>query len=192
MAKLAAAMSSPDANVSNIESVIAKVKLSLRDVSQMFGGTRELVLAMTSELTDRMCAPLAGIPTGADLGERLCEFGDQVLELCAISHWRSLYRIAVTESIRQTGLAGDFHELGPGRLAKRLAGFLRAAQEEGALACGDPHLLASHLLSPLLGGLGTSEEVAPWFAMSAIARRAYVRSLVNVFCHGITGARELW
>lgn len=187
--KVATEMLDSDAHITNIESVIAKSGLSLREVSITFGGTRELFLAMTSELTDRMSAPLAVISMSADLRERLLEFGEHVLELCATSHWRALYRIAVTESIRQTGLAHDFQELGPGRLTQRLAGFLRRAQEEGALASADPHLLASHFLSPLLANLD-SESSTPGPAISRAARRRYVRSLVDLFCGGVNGGRQ--
>lgn len=182
-------MLDPEAHITNIESVIAKSGVSLREVSLKFGGTRGLILAMTSELMDRMSAPLAVISMSADLRERLLEFGEHVLELCATSHWRALFRIAVTESIRQTGLARDFQEVGPGRLTQLLAGFLRNAQEEGVLASADPHLLASHFLSPLLAN-PDGESSRPGSAMSRADRSQYVRCLVDLFCRGINGARK--
>src|SRR5215469_13450998 len=88
MAKLAAVMRDPNARITNIESVIAKVGLSLREISLGLGGTRELILVMTSELADRMSAPLSAISMSADLRERLVVFGEHVVELCATSHWR--------------------------------------------------------------------------------------------------------
>lgn len=189
IAKLAAEMRASEAHITSIESVIAKSGVSLWEVSLEFGGTRELILAMTSELTDRMSAPLAVTSMSADLRERLLDFGEQVLGLCATSHWRALYRIAVTESIRHTGLARDFHEVGPGRLTQRLAGFLRMAQKEGALASADPHFLASYFLSPLLPSLD-SESSTPGLAISGVARSRYVRSLVDLFCRGVNGGRQ--
>lgn len=189
IARLAAAIREADTHITNIESAIATIGVSPREISLQFGGTRELILAMTSELTDRMSAPLAAVSMSADLRERLLAFAEHVLELCATSHWRGLCRIVVTDSIRKTGLARDFHEAGPGRLVRALAAFLRMAQEEGALASGDPHLLASHFLSPLIADLPQAGSCTHGCPPSPVVRSAYVRSLVDLFCHGINRAR---
>jgi hypothetical protein len=185
IAKVAAVMSDPDAHITNIESAIAKAGVSLQEISLRFGGTRALILAMTSELTNMMSVPLAALSVSMGLKECLLSFGEHVAELCATSHWRGLFRIAVTESIRQTGLAREFHEVGPGRLTQRLAAVLHIAREEGALVSGDPHLLASHFLAPLILGLNAGCGPRPGPPPGKAARIAYVRSLVDVYCRGI-------
>ncbi|HEX5458936.1 MAG TPA: TetR/AcrR family transcriptional regulator C-terminal domain-containing protein [Steroidobacteraceae bacterium] len=191
VARLAAALREPDARITNIESAIAKSGVSLRDISLHFGGTRELILAMASELADRMAAPLAALSVTADLRARLLEFGEHVLELCATSHWRGLYRIGVTESIRKTELARELHEAGPGKLVQHLAAFLRMAQEGGALGAGDPLLLAGHFLSPLIAAHDPVDGLMPGSPPGAVARGTYVRNLVDLFCHGINRTRQL-
>jgi AcrR family transcriptional regulator len=191
MAELATVLRDSDASITNIESAIAKTSVSLQEISARFGGKRELILAMASQLSDSMSAPLTIGSTKPDLRQRLLEFGQCMTDIYATSHLRGLYRIAVTESIRHTGLARDFHEVGLGRLTQRLADFLRIAQAEGALGSGDPHLLASHFLSPLRANLDVADTFSHDLATSPVARGAYVRNVVDLFCRGINRGRQL-
>jgi AcrR family transcriptional regulator len=190
MAELATVLRSTDASTTNIESAIARTSVSVQAISASFGGKRELILAMVSQLSDSMSAPLTIGSTNPDLRQRLLEFGRRVTDIHATSHWRGLYRIAMTESTRHTGLASDFHEVGPGRLTRRLADFLRIAQAKGALGSGDPHMLASHFLSPLRANLDATDTISRDLATSAVARDAYVRNVVDLFCGGINGGKQ--
>lgn len=189
LAELAAVLRDADASITHIESAIARTSISPQEISARFGGTRELILAMASQLADSMCAPLTPRAQKLDLRKRLLEFGERVTDILATWHSRGLYRIAVTESIRHTGLARDFHEAGPGRLTQRLAEFLRSAQAQGVLRSADPHLLASHLLS----SLRANPDVADSLLHNAPTRRragiAHVRNVIDLFLHGIGGGR---
>jgi hypothetical protein len=191
MAKLATVLRDCDASTTNIESAIATAGVSVQEISARFGGTRELILALASELSDSMSALLTTDSTKPGLRQRLLEFGQCVTDIYVTSHWGALYRIAVTESIRHTGLGRDFHEVGPGRLTQRLADFLRIAQAEGALGSADPHLLASHFLSPLRAILDVAATFSHDLATSPVACRAHVRNVVDLFCRGINRGKQL-
>lgn len=191
MAELATVLRDCDASTTNIESAIARTGIPVHEIIAKFGGTRELILAMASQLSDSMSAPLAAGSTKLGLRQRLLEFGQCVTDIYATSHWRALYRIAVTESIRHTGLGRDFHEVGPGRLTQRLVHFLQIAQAEGALGCADPHLLASHFLSPLRAIPEVAATFSHDLATSPVAGGAYVRNVVDLFCRGINGGKQL-
>jgi hypothetical protein len=190
MAELANLLRDSDEGTTNIESVIARTSISLQEISAIFGGTRELLLAMVSQLSDSMSAPLASGSTKIDSRQRLLEFGQCVSEIYANSHLRGLYRIAITESIRHTGLGRDFYAVGPGRLTERLADFLQIAQAEGAIRRADPHLLASDFLSLLRANL-VADTFPHDLAIHPVAGDAYVRNAVDVFCRGINGAGQL-
>lgn len=107
MAELATVLNKPNGNTTSIESALAETSVSPKEISAEFGGNRELILAMVSELSDTMSAPLAGGSTRSDLRQRLLEFGQRVTDIYANSHLRTLYRIAITESSRHTGLGRD-------------------------------------------------------------------------------------
>lgn len=185
MAELAAVLRNANGNTTNIESAIAQTDISAREISASFGGNRELILAMVSELSDSMSAPLAGGSTKRDVRQRLLDFGQRVTDIYATSHLRSLYRIAITESIRHTGLGRDFYEVGPGRLTERLAKFLQTAQAEGELGSAAPRLLASHFLASLRTNLDVADTLS--HGLAPVADRAYVRNVVDLFFHGIDG-----
>jgi hypothetical protein len=187
MAELARVLHDADAGTTNIESAIARTNISPQEISATFGGKRELLLAMVSHLSDSMSAPLADSSTNHDLRQQLLEFGQSVADVYANSHLRGLYRIAITDSIRHTGLARDFHEAGPGRLTRRLADFLQTAQAEGALRCADPQLLASHFLSLLRANLSVADTFPHDLAARPVADDAYVRNAVDLFFRGING-----
>ena len=190
MAELAVVLRDSDATITNIEAALAKTSVSLQEVCANFGGTRELILAMASELSDSMSASLSSGSTQSDLRQRLLEFGQCVTDVYATSHWRTLWRIAVTESIRRTGMGRDFHEVGLGRLRQRLADFLQIAQAQGALGSADPQLLASHFLSPLGAIRDGAATFSHDFSTGPVVGSAHVRNVVELFCRGINGGRQ--
>lgn len=188
IAELATVLRSSNGSTTNIESAIAKTSVSAQEIAAEFGGNRNLILAMVSQLSDAMSAPLTIGSSKAGLRQRLLEFGQCVTDIYATSHLRDLYRIAITESIRHTGLGRDFHEVGPGRLTQRLADFLQVAQAEGALGSADPHLLASHLLASLRANLDIADTFS--HATSRVADVTYVRNVVDLFFDGIDGGTQ--
>ncbi len=191
MAAVAAVLRDSGASITNIESAIARAGVSAQEISASFGGNRELLLAMVSQLSDAMSTPLAASSTQPDVRQRLLEFGQCVTKHYAASHLRGVYRIAITESIRHTGLGCDFYEVGPGRLMQRLAEFLQIAQADGALRRADPHLLASHFLSLLRANLDVADSFPHDPANEAVAGDAYVRNAVELFCRGLKGGRRV-
>lgn len=189
VAAVAVALRDAGTSITNIESAIARTRVSEREVSEVFGSRRELLVEMVAQLSDSMCAPLEMEPTGPDWSLRLCAFGERVAEHYATSYLRSLYRIAITESIRHTGLGRDFYDAGPGRIKDRLTEFLRAAQAQGALRCSDPAAASRHFLSLLRVRLDEADSF-PRDVDRFAATHAYVQSVIDVFSHGIGGRRQ--
>lgn len=177
MQEVAKVLRDTDAST-NIESAVLRSSVSMQEVADTFGSSRDLLLAMVAELSEVMSASLAADSMQLGLRERLIEFGQCVADIYATSHLRNLYRIAITESIRHTGLGRDFYDAGPGRLAQHLAAFLAAAQTAGELRRADPHLLASHFLSLLRASVDLVE-----FCPRDLA--ADVFAVVDVFCDGV-------
>jgi hypothetical protein len=186
MAELATALRRSNVDATNIESAIAKTSFSAQEISATFGGNRELIVAMVSELSDSMSAPLTTSSTKSDVGQRLIDFGQRVTDIYASSHLRAVYRIAITESSRHTGLGRDFYGAGPGRLTQHLTEYLQGAQAEGVIGPGDPHLLADHFLSSLRANLDLADTFSNGVVTSPAAQSTYVRNVVELFFHGIT------
>jgi AcrR family transcriptional regulator len=189
MAELAAVLRNADASTTSIESAIAKSDVSADEVAAHFDSRRELVLAMVSQLTDELSAPLRESASRSNMRTRLIDFGERVAEGYATSHLRALYRIAITESIRHTGLGRDFYEIGPGRLLEHVASFLKMGQNEGVVRSGAPHLLASHLLALLRTHLDDPDACPNELAVAS-NRASYARDAVDLFCRGIHAGKQ--
>jgi hypothetical protein len=71
MAELAAVLRDSDATITNIESAIFRAGVQMEDISATFGGTRELLLAMASQLSESMLASLTIDSTHPDFRQRL-------------------------------------------------------------------------------------------------------------------------
>lgn len=177
MEEVAHALLDPAAGT-NIESAILKSNISMQEIVDTFGSKQQLLIAMVAQLSDAMSATLTANSTQPELRERLLEFGQCVARTYASSHLRNLYRIAITESIRHTGLGRDFYDAGPGRLTQRLAESIKAAQARGELRRADPQLLASHFLSLLRANV----DMAAFFPGDL---GADVSAVVDVFCDGV-------
>ena len=185
MAKLVTVMSAAGMEFTNIEAALGRAGFSQRDITEQFGSNRELLLAMVMQLSDSMAAPLNSVSSKTNWRLCLLEFGERVSKTYSNSHLRTLYRIAITESIRHTGLERDFYEAGPGRLTQRLASFIASAQVEGAIRGDSPQMMASHFLSLLRVDLDGADAAPPHSGTPASAD--HVRSVVNVFSGGIGG-----
>lgn len=178
---LVKALSNASGRMTNIESVIAESGVSAQDIAATFASNRELILEMASQLSESMSSALGPASTSADLRQRLIELGQRVTEVYS-SYLRGLYRIAITESIRHTGLGRDFYDIGPGRLEQRLADFLQAAQLRNLLDGGNHHLLASHFLAALRANLDIADTFVPATNPAATTQ---VHHVVDLFLNGI-------
>ncbi len=183
VAELVNVLSHAPVRTTNIESAIAETSVSVQDIATHFGSNRELILSLVLQLSDSMLAALAPASSPAEIRQRLLEFGQRVTDVYS-SYLRSLYRIAITESIRHTGLGRDFYDVGPGRLTQHLTEFLQTAQAEGALGAGNPHLLASHFLASLRANLDIADTFLP---ATNLAAHAHVQQVVDLFLDGLNG-----
>ena len=182
VAELVKVLSHAHARTTNIESAVAQTGVSAQEIATHFGSNRQLILAVVSQLSDSMGAALPPASTAAEVRQHLLGFAGRVTDVYS-SYLRSLYQIAITESIRHTGLGRDFFDVGPGRLTQHLADFLQAAQAEGALGAGDPQLLASHFLAALRANLDIADTFLP---ETNPAAQAHVQKVVDLFLDGTT------
>ena len=154
MAAVAESLRQMAETATNIQSVVNRTDISAQDVIGEFGSMHGLTLALVSQLTDALSRPLQELPQGKEeFTDCLLRFGQGLAEAYCSSHVRALYRIAITESMRNSALAPDFFEAGPNLLTQRLASFLEGAHQAGAIRLGDSRLAADYFLSLMRAGL---------------------------------------
>lgn len=195
LSEAADALRVADSGITSIEAVIATTDLSSQEIADAFGSNRGLVIALAEMLAASMLEPLEGCTTVASFRQKLLAFGHRVTNEHSASQLKSLYRIALTEVIRNTGIGRDFYRHGPGLLTDGLARFFKDAQTAGIVLEEDCHALASHLLALLRASFDLSDTFPSDMSKGTSKELSYeqgdVPQIVDLFCAGIhTGAQN--
>ncbi|HSV58682.1 MAG TPA: TetR/AcrR family transcriptional regulator C-terminal domain-containing protein [Variovorax sp.] len=191
LSEVADALQAADSGVRSIEAVIAKTDLSVQEIADAFGSNDGLVIALAEMLAASMLEPLEGSTTAASFRPKLIAFGHRVTNEHSASQLKNLYRIALTEVIRNTGIGPDFYKHGPGLLRDELARFFEAARSAGIVGEEDSHYLASHLLALLKASFDLSDTFPSDGSKHSSHERGDVSQIIDLFCAGIhTGAEN--
>lgn len=178
------ALRNAGSGVTNIEAVLAVTRFSPQDVANAFGHSRSLVIALVEQTARSMLEPLADDRPATSFQQRLLEFGQRVAQEYSSPQVRCLYRIVLTEVIRNTGIGLDFYKHGPGFVTAGLARFFEATQSSCISSQADCRQLAGHFMALLRAELGDSELARACGARGDISR------IVKLFCEGIGGEVE--
>lgn len=95
---------------------------------------------------------------GGDIRERLLRFGAALRQKVIGDEGLAMFRTLSAEAPRFPALAQAFFDKGPGQMARRLAGFLARAMDDGMLRRDDPVFAAEMLLS-MLGGFDRTRRL---------------------------------
>ena len=191
LSEVADALWAADSGIRSIEAVIATTDLGSREIADAFGDNRGLVIALAEMLAASMLEPLEGSTTAASFRRKLIAFGHRVTNEHSVAQLKSLYRIALTEVIRNTGIGREFYKRGPGSLTAGLARFFKAAQTAGIVLEEDCDALASHFLALLRASFDLSDTFPSDVSKELSYEQGDVSHIVDLFCAGIhTGARN--
>ena len=191
LSEVAHALRTADSGVRSIEAVIATTDLSSQEIADEFGSNQGLIIALAEMLAVSMLEPLEGCTTTASFRRKLIDFGHRVTNEHSASQVKSLYRIALTEVIRNTGIGRDFYKHGPGLLTDGLARFFKAAQTDGIDLEEDCHALASHFLALLRASFDLSDTFPSDMSKELSYEQGDVSQIADLFCAGIhTGANN--
>jgi hypothetical protein len=191
LSEVADALRAADSGLRSIEAVIATTDLSSQEIADAFGSNHGLVIALAEMLAASMLEPLEGCTTAPSFRRKLLAFGHRVTNENSASQLKNLYRIALTEVIRNTGIGRDFYKHGPGLLTAGLARFFKAAQTDGIDLEEDCHALASHFLALLRASFDLSDTFPSDVSKELSYEQGDVSRIVDLFCIGIhTGANN--
>ncbi len=129
----------------SLDTLIAKVGGSRRNVYRHFGGKEGLFLAAIASLCEAQAAPLKSlqIPLSGNPAEALLMFGRALLERVLLPRTLALTRLMIAESSRFPELAQTIWRSGHEQAATILAEWMSHQQKAGVLRKGHaPHVLA--------------------------------------------------
>lgn len=170
----------------NIESAVSKAGIDRESIMAVFGSMHGLILEMVSDLSGALIEPLQRHAKHHTLRDVLIEFGNRVVDTYSVSHLVSLYRIALTEATRHSGIGREFFERGPGRLTTCLAQYLEQISEKsGEFQIDNPMRLADVFLSLLGDNLEIINATTIAGKVCAKTQDDAVMAAVELFCLGI-------
>src|ERR1700737_2110234 len=145
--KVADVLREERATVTNIESAVDKAGVDRDEVNATFGSMHGLILEMVSDLSGAIVQPLEDHATDRTVRDVLIEFGNRLANTYSVSHLIALYRIALTEATRHSGIGREFFERGPGKLTMCLAQYLEySARRFNRLRIVNPERVADNFL----------------------------------------------
>ena len=179
-------LSEERATATNVESAVDKAGIDRDEVTAKFGSMHGLILEMVSDLSGAIMQPLEDHTMDRTVRDVLIDFGNRLANAYSVSHLVALYRIALTEATRHSGIGGEFFERGPGKLTMCLARYLEySAQRFNQLRINNPKRVADNFLSLLRDALELSDAMAATRTSSAKDHNDAVIEAVELFCHGI-------
>jgi len=174
------------ATVTNIESAVDKAKIDREEVSAQFGSMHGLILEMVSDLSGALTQPLEDQATDRAVRDVLIDFGNRLANAYSVSHLIALYRIALTEATRHSGIGREFFQRGPGKLTMCLAQYLEcSARRFNQIRIDNPKRVAETFLSLLSDNVELFDAMTSTRSSAAKDRGDAVIEAVELFCHGI-------
>jgi TetR/AcrR family transcriptional regulator, mexJK operon transcriptional repressor len=167
----------------SIEQIALDVGATKRTIYAKFGDKAGLFSAMAKRIVERRRAWLSGKFPGATVGERLTNFGIQLLSLALAPDVLSLHRVIVAEAHRFPEIVLLVDELAARGVRRRLAEIIAAEAADGSLAVADPGPAADLLIGMILNA-AVHDGLLGRRSVAATRPARWVRAAVSVFLDG--------
>ena len=189
--EVANALRAAGSDITNIQTVIAATTVSPQEIVDEFGDLGRFMIALVEALATSMLEPLDDCSTEASFQQKLLAFGNRVTGEHVAPQLKCLYRIALTEVIRNTGVGMSFYKHGLGLVTTELARFFRCSQAAGIVLEEDSRHLASHFMALLRANLDLPGALPPAASRAAARGPKDVSRIIDLFCAGIqSGAHD--
>lgn len=186
IAKVANVLRAERATATNIESAVDKAGISREVVIITFGSMHGLILEMVSDLSSAAIRPLEDHRDERAVRDVLIAFGSSLVNIYCVSHLVALYRIALTEATRHSGIGREVFERGPGRITIFLARYLEhSSRRFEQWRMDNPRRVADSFLSLLGDQLDLFDAITPARTLSASDQHNAVVDAVELVCRGM-------
>ncbi|GAA5073824.1 TetR/AcrR family transcriptional regulator C-terminal domain-containing protein [Lysobacter panacisoli] len=128
-------------DAADIAAILSNSEVSPADVVREFGTTQALAGSVVGMIADWMLAPL-GWPCEESFRGQLIEFAHRATSEYVGLRLRNLYRIAVDEGARDSGIRNELYRNGPQRMLQELTRFFDSARTAGVGLHADSQRLA--------------------------------------------------
>lgn len=166
----------------SMDRIAAAAGVAKQTVYNHFANKDALLTAIVDALVERLASALPQPEMDiADPGATLTRYARRFVGMLVEPESLGLYRVLVADAPRHPALARLAYETGVRQTASRLALYLRAQAERGALAVPDPELAAEQLIGALRGNIQLRALLLRDAGQGAAELDRYARAVVETF-----------
>lgn len=170
---------------SSIDQIAARAGVSKPTIYSHFDGKEKLFVAIMNAICDDFAVPI--LEPGADtedLSVILVRIADNYTRSILQPHVISLHRLFVAEAERFPDLSRRYYQVGPERVHKTLADFLKVRMARGEIRKGDPLMLAQFFGALIIAPMRTRRLFAVEGEVDWTFMDQYSREAVALFLNG--------
>lgn len=135
----------------SVDEIADAAGVSKQTIYNQFGSKERLFLAIISQRSERLSAPLTDDADTHEPRDVLMKLTRDYLETILAPHSLKLFRAIVAASIGVPKVGRGFYDLAPGRTLKRLTAWIQRQHDKGQLHAPDAALAAEHFASLMWG-----------------------------------------
>ncbi len=176
-------------DATRLEDIVRDARVSKTAIYKIFGGKRELFLALNDNVIRALIKKIAPSSTGntdslEELKQNLYELGKDYLTSLTQGHPLSLFRLNLSIATRFKDASKNYYNLGPNAFQDILSQFFQDVHEANILHIPDTNIAADQFMGMIRGNFHIKALMDIDFQPSSEAISDYVESSVNLFIAG--------
>ncbi len=176
-------------DATRLEDIVREARVSKTAIYKIFGGKRELFLALNDRIIQDLIKKIAlsrTLKTGSleELKQNLFELGKDYLTSLTQGHPLSLFRLNLSIATRFMDASKNYYNSGPKAFQDILSHFFKEVHEANILNIPDTDIAADQFMAMVRGNFHIQALMDIDFQPSSEAISKYVESSVNLFIAG--------
>ena len=176
-------------DATRLEDIVREARVSKTAIYKIFGGKRELFLALNDRIIKSLIQKIAQsrtLKTGSleELKQILFELGKDYLTSLTQGHPLSLFRLNLSIATRFKAASMNYYNSGPNAFQDILSHFFNDVHEANLLHIPDTDIAANQFMAMVRGNFHIQALMDVDFQPSSETISDYVESSVNLFVAG--------
>jgi len=172
-----------------LEDIVREARVSKTAIYKIFGGKRELFLALNETMIDGLIKKIKSLSTlnthtFSDIRSSLIIFGNRYINALLQEHRLSLFRLNLSIATRFQDAAKNYYKSGPQVIQDSLSDFFKDAHEKKLLCIPNATFAASQFMALIRGNDHIHALLEIGYRPDDTVLSDYVESSVTLFLNG--------
>jgi len=172
-----------------LEDIVREARVSKTAIYKIFGGKRELFLALNDAMVDGLVKKIKSLNTLNthsidDIRQSLMFFGNKYISALLQEHRLSLFRLNLSIATRFQDAAKNYYQFGPQTIQDSLSQFFQDAHEKKLMNIANPTFAAVQFMGLIRGNDHIHALLEIGYRPDDTELSDYVESCVTLFLNG--------